>query len=566
MASNNLKMLRILVHGKADVNSPSHLSMDSLEMHSLFLTKTRRSYLRPLTSAALNGNMAMIKILLKAGADFNCCVSQRDMQYQLNQFTVQGLHGWILRNVWQYFRQITNTPLQAAVQQENIEIVQFLLEAGASVDMVQNGNSLLQIAARCNNIELIELLLSYRAQICTPAVRPFQRTPVQAAAEKGNQAILRVLLEAMPDVLGFLSINQSPGPIGGRTALQGAAANGHVEMVEFLLALGADVHGPVAEQQGVTILEAAARSRNITVAHLIIAAGAATNVLYDTTSALATAIMNKDLPMFNLLSQYALDVNSWTAENMSLLLGSAARSTSTFFLESLISRGASVNARCFHNGEQVTPLEIAVGCNHFNTVRLLLQAGVDVQACERHGAGGEALVIAVQRQYFDIAKLLLESGVYVGPRTGISLQCSDTGAAAIAEAAFNIDTSMVTLLLQHGADPSAEALGNTTALAHAVLGSVGGEPGEELVRLLLDAGAQLNNYVKVPEQCDNVLPGSLLAVAAQSASVQLVRLLLASGADPNWRYDLDNWTALQCAIASGSEDIGSCDLRSRWRY
>ena len=65
----------------------------------------------------------------------------------------------------------------------------------------------------------------------------------------------------------------------------------------------------------------------------------------------------------------------------------------------------------------------------------------------------------------------------------------------------------------------------------------------------------MNNYVKIPEQFDNVLPGSLLAVAAQSASVQLVRLLLASGADPNWRYDLDNWTALQCAIPSGSEDI-----------
>ncbi|KAL8978676.1 MAG: hypothetical protein Q9205_005799 [Flavoplaca limonia] len=553
VASNNLKMLQILVHEKADVNAPSHLYMDFLGNHFLLFMKNRRPWTRPTTSAALNGNLAMIKVLLKAGADFNCCVSQKDMPYLFNVFPEKSHHE--RREVWENFRQITNTPLQAAVQQENIEIVQFLLEAGASVDMVQNGNSLLQIAARCNNLELIELLLSHKAQICTLAVWPFQRTPVQAAAEKGNQAILRVLLEAMPDILGFLSINQSPSPIGGRTALQGAAANGHVEMVEFLLALGADVHGPVAEQQGVTILEAAARSRDITVAHLIIAAGAATNVPYDTTSALATAIRNNDLPMFNLLSQCALDVNSWTAEKMSLPLGSAARSKSTFFLQSLISRGASVNARCFHNGKQVTPLEIAVECNHPDTVRLLLQAGVDVKACEGHGAGGEALLIAVQRQYFDIAKLLLESGVYVGPRTGISLQYSDTGAAAIAEAAFNTDTSMVTLLLQHGADPSAEALGNTNALANAVLGSVRGEPGEEVVRLLLDAGAQLKNYVKVPVQCDDVLPGSLLAVAAQSGSVQLVRLLLASGADPKWRYDLDNWTALQCAIASGSEDI-----------
>lgn len=286
---------------------------------------------------------------------------------------------------------------------------------------------------------------------------------MQAAAERGNQAILRVLLEATTDISCFLSINEGPSSIGGRTALQGAAENGHVEMVRFLLALGADVYGPVAERHGITTLQAAARSRNIILANLILAAGAATNVPYDTTSALTTAIRNNDLPMFNLLLQYTMDVNPWAAENMSLLLEPAARSTSTYFLQALISGGANVDARWFENRKQVTALETAVSCNHLVAVRLLLQVGADVKAYGGHGAGGEALLIAVQRSYddigyVDIAKLLLESGVDVSPRTGIRLQCSDTGAAAITEAASNLDTDMVTLLLRYGADPSAEGL------------------------------------------------------------------------------------------------------------
>lgn len=552
VASNNIRMLRILVHENADVNSPSHLPTKLQIQGLLYPGSDHRSWIRPIISAALNGNMAMIRILLEAGADIDCCVSHENMQYLLSEF-LKPIHGE-RKEAWEKVRWITNTPLHAALLRENVELVQFLLEAGASVDMVQNGDSLLQIASRHNNLELIELLLSYGAPICTPALWPFQRTPMQAAAEKGNQAILRVLLNVTTDILGFLSINEGPSLIGGRTALQGAAENGHVEMVEFLLALGADVHGPVAERHGVTTLQAAARSRNIIVANLILAAGAATNIPYDTTSALATAIMNDDLPMFNLLLQYALDVDPRPAENMSLLLESATGKTSTYFLQMLISRGASVDARWFHNGKQVTALEMAASCNHLDAVRLLLQAGADVKAYGEHGAGGEALLIAVQRNYVDIAKLLLESGVDISPRTGISLQCSDTGAAAMADAAYNLDTDMVTLLLQYGADPSAEAPGNATPLANAVLGSVGDKPGEELVGLLLDAGAQLNNYVNT-EGLDGVLPGSLLAVAAQSGSVQLVRLLLASGADPNFRYDLEDWTALQCAIASGSEDI-----------
>ncbi|KAL8904793.1 MAG: hypothetical protein Q9171_006911 [Xanthocarpia ochracea] len=554
VASDNVRILWILVHEGADVNAQTFLSMKSQARPLPLFPLDGPSWISPIASATQNGNMAIVRILLEAGADINGHVSHENLHYLLDSDYAKFLLD--LSAPREDFRRIARTPLQTSLHQGNIELVQFLLEAGAPVDMVLNEDGLLQIAVHQSNMELVELLLSYGAPICTPTLWPFEMTPVQAAAENGNPAFLRVLLDNTTDIAGYLSINEGPSPYGGRTALQVAAEKGHVKMVELLLALGADVYGPVAERHGITTLQAAARSRNTVVADLVLAAGAGTNVPYGTTFPLAIAIENNDLAMFNLLFQYDMDVNSWPAGILSSLLEPAAWSPSTFFLRKLLSLGINVNVRWLRNQKQTTALETAVSSNHLDSVRLLLQAGAYIKAYEGHDVGGEALSVAVRDSRIDIAKLLLEAGVDVRPRTEISLQCNNVGAAAIAEAAFNHDTDMVILLLQYGADPNAEAPGNTNPLAKAVLRSDAEKPKEDMVRLLLDAGAQVYNHVNIPIQIDGIfLPGSLLAVAAQSGSVELVRLLLGSGADPNWRDGLEYGTSLQCAIASKSDEV-----------
>ena len=551
VASDNIPILRILVHEGADVNAQTFLSMKSRPWCLSHSDLYGPSLMSPIASATQNGNMAIVRILLEAGADINAHVSHENLQYHLNDNYANYLSKSESRKL---FRRITRTPLQTSLYQGNVELVQFLLEAGASVNLVHNEDGLLQIAIRRSNMELVELLLSYGAPICTPALWPIDMTPVQAAAENGNPAFLRALLDNTTDIAGYPSINEGPSPHGGRTALQFAAEKGHVEMVEFLLALGADVHGPVAERNGITTLQATARSRNTDVAHLVIAAGAGTNVPYGTTFALAIAIKNNDLAMFNLLFQYDMDVNSWPTDISSSLLESAAWSRSTFYLRKLLSLGINVNVRWLRNHKQTTALETAVSSRHLDAVRLLLQAGADIKAYNGHDIGGDALSVAVLCSQVDIAKLLLEAGVDVKPKIG--LRCNDIGSAAIARAALNLDTDMVILLLQHGADPSAEAPRNTNLLANAVIGSDEEKPREVMVRLLLDAGAQINNRVEMTYDLDaDGLPGSLLAVAAESGTVKLVRLLLGSGADPNWRDGLEYWTALQCAIASSSDDV-----------
>lgn len=554
-ASNNTKILKVLVHENADVNASSCLPVDFLDTMRLSSSDcTRHPCKSPLVYAVANGNMAMTRVLLGNGADINGCIRQEEVRDLLT--VVERRNPIIMRSFWETVRQITNTPLQEALLQGNIELIQYLLEAGAFVGEAPNGDGLLQITIRRNNLELVELLLSKGAQVYSTALWPFQLTPVQAAAGTGNKAVLRKLLNATSDIIGYLSINQGPSPISGRTALQAAAENGQIEMVEFLLALGADVHGPVAHQNGITPLQAAAKSRSTVVARLLLSAGADIYDPPNITPALKIAITKNDIAMFKLFLQYHSNVSSWPAESTSSLLRSAADSQSTYYLQTLISRGINVNIRWLENQGYVTALETAVRSDCFDAVVVLLQAGAEVKAFEGHDAGSKALLAAVERNHIGIARLLLDAGVDVGLEMGATRQCSDTGSAAIAEAAFKLNTDMVTLLLQYGVDPSAEADGNTNPLANAVLGSIlEGKPGVEMVKILLNAGADLNNYCRLPKEFDVVLPGSLLAVATQSRSPELVQLLLDSGADVNWRSDLDNWTALQCAITSGSDDI-----------
>ena len=347
-----------------------------------------------------------------------------------------------------------------------------------------------------------------------------------------------------------MSINAPPSPIGGRTALQRAVENDHVDMVEFLLKLGANVNGPIVDQNGTTTLQAAARSRSLNVVELVLAVGADTSTPGGTTSALVIAIRQDDLPMFHLLLRHGVNVNTYPIENECSALQLAASKESTTFLQVLLSAGADVNEHWCRSGANATALQTALRSGRIDAVKLLLQAGADVNMNDKYGEDGGALLIAVQEGYFDGAKLLLQAGANVNPRAEAGHSKRRKHDSAIAEAASSLDIDMITLLLQYEADPNAiQGPEGHTALAGAITGSFEGGSADETIQLLLDAGAKVNARSSAID-IDTVVPGSILAVAAQSGSISVVRTLISSGADPNWRYSLEDWSALQCAITS----------------
>jgi hypothetical protein len=122
-----------------------------------------------------------------------------------------------------------------------------LLEAGAEVNPTQTSDSPvgptpLQAAAEQGNLDLVQKLLDLGAS-ANDEPNPYGGfTALQKTASKGLIGIASLLLEHGADV------NAKAARKGGRTALELAAENDRIDMVRFLVNSGAHIVGPDARQ------------------------------------------------------------------------------------------------------------------------------------------------------------------------------------------------------------------------------------------------------------------------------------------------------------------------------
>ncbi|TRX91521.1 hypothetical protein FHL15_007526 [Xylaria flabelliformis] len=135
-------------------------------------------------------------------------------------------------------------PLQAAVVVGSFDLVQLLIQRGADVNQRAKGlhsATALQMACReiyNPNINLIKFLITNGADVNAPAAAApeWGLTAFQEAAMDGNFEVALLLLDHGAD------INASISTIDGLCALDGAAIFGRLDMVHFLLELGALSH------------------------------------------------------------------------------------------------------------------------------------------------------------------------------------------------------------------------------------------------------------------------------------------------------------------------------------
>ena len=218
-----------------------------------------------------------------------------------------------------------------------------------------------------------------------------------------------------------------------------------------------------------------------------------------------------------------------------------------------------------------TPRRLIDACwrNHWEELESLLQAPQDPNTCRDDGEA--ALYIAANEGHVECVKLLLEA------MADVHHMQATNGETAVHSAAFHSHLEVVRLLLEAGADKDATRPDGATALHFA------GEQGNlELVRLMLEAGADRNMPMETwsgpmtaldwaaqrghldvvrlllgahDETCDKMRRSRTLLFAVQSWSVEIVRLLLDSGADKNFVKDSDGWGALHHSAAYGDLDM-----------
>lgn len=188
----------------------------------------------------------------------------------------------------------------------------------------------------------------------------------------------------------------------GLTALHEAAAGGHVEAAQLLLAHGANVHAPAAG--GTLPLELAVAARNEAVVGVLLDAGAAVggeSVKRSCAAALHTAIFNNALSMVRLLLSRGLDPNAQQAATFEKdALWAAVLYSSADVLKVLLQAGA-VARETTRLGTSYA-LQSACAYNYSHKVRLLLQHTDNTPQGLKQLLGP-----ALENECFDVAAQLL---------------------------------------------------------------------------------------------------------------------------------------------------------------
>ena len=197
--------------------------------------------------------------------------------------------------------------------------------------------------------------------------------------------------------------------------------------------------------------------------------------------------------------------------------------------------GAKVRVRTADLGN--TPLILAARrAGNSRTVQLLLERGAD--ATERNNAGISPIMSGAASGDLETVRFLLDAGAKADdfPKSN-DPRATDIAAGfrtPLMWAAYYNDVPMVRLLLEHGADP------NQSTYFGSPLSQACWNDGFEAAELLIDRGANVNAR-------DAVADFTPLHWAAGNETLRphLVKLLLASGADPN---------------AAGGEPVGAFGL------
>ena len=150
----------------------------------------------------------------------------------LDQILLLLEHPIIQLEAWPW-----DPPLCWAIEWNKPEVVEVLLQHGANPNKVPNSaDTPLQLAATKGKKDIVDILMRYGADVNAPPSKwRGGATALQKAAVHGYLGL------AYAFIIHDADVNAPPGKWNGRTALEGAAEHGRLDMVQMLLNAGADI-------------------------------------------------------------------------------------------------------------------------------------------------------------------------------------------------------------------------------------------------------------------------------------------------------------------------------------
>jgi len=430
---------------------------------------------------------------------------------------------------------LAQSEIANAAMQQNTAELERLLKAGADVNGSQaDGATALHWAAYHGDAALVGQLLKAGAN---PAVANRNgSTPMWLAANRGDAAVIEALLE------GGANANEEL-PLG-RKPLMLAARSGVVDAVRELLEKGADPNAAESER-GTTALMQAADQGHPDVLKLLIEGGAnvaavSKAVMRDGRTA---ALGNSEDPRINVRRQTIVSHCEQPAPDMDILRklasnGAQDGASQDKVLVELVSSGAEITKESicskFERGNIGFAVVAGSGAGG---------GGFGGQQREPDGGALTALIYAARSGSIDAALALIEAGADVN-------QTSRYGWSPLLAATQNQNYLMGKFLIEHGADVNLANKGAWTPL-YLATDNRNIEGGDyptrtadmnslEYIRLLLDSGADPDARMIESSETRTVFTNQWLDEdgataffrAAQSGDIELLKLLLEYKADP----------------------------------
>ena len=328
---------------------------------------------------------AVARILIKHGADVNAAPGHGYSMTALQAACQIGRRS-LIELLLSYGADLHAPPvgdgytaLGEACLSGHIEIVKLLLKLGAQVNQkVQQlqGTSALAAAALNGDMEIVELLLKHGAN-------PNDASALQIAAFWEREEVVKRLVELGADV------NAAPYvPIPGHGCKHTAIAlASSVDMIEYLVACGANINGAVYDEGGATAVQKAAADQSTEVLEELIRLGGDVNAPaaagYGRTALQAAALQGRESHVRLLVDKYGAEIN--TPRNMRTPSFSALEAAAHHIVTRRYGRegpeAESLDTVAFlpDRGAELTalPLHTAAAWGHEELGNLLLRRGAD---------------------------------------------------------------------------------------------------------------------------------------------------------------------------------------------
>ncbi len=402
----------------------------------------------PVADAAMNGDKAAVRTLIKQAADVNA--AQGDGMTALHWAAMNGdvelaqMLVYAGANVKATTRIGSYTALYIASQQGHAPVIEALVKAGADAKAgTSNGTTPLMAAAQAGKVDAVRVLVDNGADVnAKDGVR--SQTPLMYAAAANRAAVIALLasrgaeLTATSKVTDLSGLSREGMGFGGNPQVPGATGPAQ--------AAGAPPPGIPGRPQPQTGPPGAAGGRggtrpgvdrNYQLNELIGAHGGLTPLLF------------------------------------------AVRQGYAGSVDALLKAGADVNL--VSAGDKTSPLLLAIINGHFDVAQTLLDKGTDPNATSLNGVAPLYAVLNVEWApkalypqprahmqqklgYLELMKHLIDQGADPNARlkmkvwySGYSFDLSgvdEIGASAVWRAAYASDVAAMRLLVAAGADPN----------------------------------------------------------------------------------------------------------------